>query len=104
MFKKIISVFLCCIFFLFSFTQDTLPNFSVLKMKDGLSNVKWINDYGIVKQITIQRSTDSLKRFASIATIENAMAKKVVFIDKKSKGTNFFYRIFVQLPEVNDFI
>jgi hypothetical protein len=83
----------CCI------AQDTLPNFSVIKNKEGLSIISWVNDYGIVKQITIQRSTDSLKRFASVATIPNAMSKKGFFLDKKSKSTNFYYRIYIQLPE-----
>ena len=79
--------------------QDTLPKFVVLKQKDGLSLIKWVNDYGIVKQITIQRSTDSLQRFASIVTMPNAMSKRNEYIDKKSKGTNFYYKIFIQLPE-----
>ncbi len=99
MFKKTILLLFALALFQIIYAQDTLPNFSVIKMKDGLSNIKWINNYGIVKQITIQRSTDSLKRFASVVTIENAMSKKVLFIDKKSKGTNFYYRLFVQLPE-----
>ncbi len=82
-----------------TFAQDTLPKFTALKTKDGRSIISWINDYGIVKQITIQRSTDSLRGFASIATDSMPMNRKGVFIDNKSKLVNYYYRIFIQLPE-----
>jgi hypothetical protein len=97
--KKLVLLFCISSLSVLCIAQDTLPNFSVVKNKEAFSIISWYNDYGIVKQITIQRSTDSLKRFASIATIPNAMTKKGVFLDKKSKFTNFYYRIYVQLPE-----
>ena len=78
---------------------DTLPNFSITKTREALTQIQWYNDYGVVKQITIQRSTDSLKRFASLQSIDNAMAKRNFFIDLKSKNQNYYYRLFVQLPE-----
>jgi hypothetical protein len=79
--------------------QDTLPKFSAIKKKDGTAIISWINDFGIVKQITIQRSTDSLRRFVSIATDSAPMNRKGIFIDNKAKLVNYYYRIFIQLPE-----
>ena len=93
----LILLFFNCSFL--GIAQDTLPNFTVLKKIDGIALIKWANDYGVVKQITIQRSTDSLKRFATIFTSPNALAKNGEFLDSKSKNVNFYYRIFIQLPE-----
>lgn len=61
--------------------------------------INWINDYGVVKQITVQRSTDSLKRFASVFSSPNPMAKHGTYIDAKTNGYQYYYRIFVQLPD-----
>ncbi len=82
-----------------AYAQDTLPKIMVYKAKDGLSTIQWYNDYGIVKQLTIQRSTDSLRNYASIYTMPNAMVKRNQYTDKKSKGINYYYRVYVQLPE-----
>jgi hypothetical protein len=79
--------------------QDTLPKFTAIKTKEGKSIISWINDFGIVKQITIQRSTDSLRRFASIATDSTPMNRKGYFVDNNAKLVNYYYRIFIQLPE-----
>ncbi len=91
------------IFLLFSvFTlsaQDTLPDFSAVKKKDGTVNISWINDYGIVKQLTIQRSTDSRRGFVSLNTDSTPMNRKGFFMDKKAKMADYYYRIFIQLPE-----
>jgi hypothetical protein len=83
----------------FAVAQDTLPNFSVLKQKNGTVSIQWVNDYGIVKQITVQRSTDTLRRFASFATFPNPLKVNGAIVDAKTKGYNYYYRIYVQLPE-----
>jgi hypothetical protein len=69
----------------------------------GQAEISWINDYGVVKQITVQRSTDSLKRFASVYSSPNPMSKKGGFTDIKTNGYEYYYRVFVQLPEGNFF-
>jgi hypothetical protein len=97
--KKKITTIIFLIMCLQSVAQDTLPKFTLFKKLDGGTQLDWINDYGIVKQITIQRSTDSLKRFASIGSDTTPMDRRGFFIDKKAKLTNYFYRIFIQLPE-----
>ena len=79
--------------------QDTLPRFNTYKKLNGQVEISWINDYGVVKQITVQRSTDSLKRFASVYSSPNPMSKKGFYTDVKTIGYQYFYRVFVQLPE-----
>jgi hypothetical protein len=79
---------------------DTLPEFTIYQLKNGTVWLGWLNDYGVVKQITIQRSSDSLRRYASIFSSPNPMARRGDFTDTKPvKGYEFFYRVFVQLPE-----
>lgn len=79
--------------------QDTLPAFHVYKKANGQAEIGWLNDYGVVKQITVQRSSDSLKRFASVFSSPNPMAKKGSYTDIKTNGYQYFYRIYIQLPE-----
>jgi hypothetical protein len=81
------------------FAQDTLPAFHAYKKLNGQAEISWINDYGVVKQITVQRSSDSLKRFASVYSSPNPMAKKGNYTDVKTNGYQYFYRIYIQLPE-----
>jgi hypothetical protein len=82
-----------------NFAQDTLPAFHAYKKLNGQADISWINDYGVVKQITVQRSSDSLKRFASVYSSPNPMAKKGNYTDVKTSGYQYFYRIYIQLPE-----
>jgi hypothetical protein len=101
------TLFFIMTFFVLVFhtrAQDTLPRFNVYKEKNGAVLVEWINDYGIVKQITVQRSTDSLRRYASVFSSPNPMAKKGTYTDKQRKGYEYYYRIFVQLPEGQYFV
>lgn len=79
--------------------QDTLPRFNAYKRAGNQAEISWTNDYGVVKQITVQRSTDSLKRFASVFSSPNPMAKRGVYLDAKTNGYQYYYRVFVQLPD-----
>ncbi len=81
------------------FAQDTLPKYIGVKTQEGLANISWVNDYGIVKQITIQRSTDSLRHFASIYSDSTPMNRRGFYSDTKAKLLDYYYRIFIQLPE-----
>ena len=93
--------FICALYFFiiaFSgniFAQDTLPRISV-KDRDGKVIISWINGYGArINNINIQRSYDSIKRFTTIGTVLNPMNKENGFVDTKSIGGRFFYRVFV---------
>ena len=52
-----------------SFGQDTLPKFTVTNAGATRNIVGWVNTYGLVKQISIQRSFDSLTNFKTILSV-----------------------------------
>ncbi|TBR19695.1 MAG: hypothetical protein EPO57_02685 [Chitinophagaceae bacterium] len=91
--RKIIFLF----FSFFSFTcfaQDTLPNFSLIHKGNHRVIVSWYNNYPAVKQISIQRSFDSLTNYKTILTIPDPMNRMNGFMDNKSPSGKIFYRIY----------
>jgi hypothetical protein len=76
--------------------QDTLPSFSVINRSSKVI-ISWANNYPLVKQLTIQRSTDSLKNFKSILTVPDPNAKTNGYLDSKAPDTLQFYRIYLLL-------
>jgi len=96
MLKFIFALFIYCISFTGNiFAQNTLPGISV-KNSNGKIIISWKNAYGAqINNINIQRSTDSIKRFATIGSVLNPMNKENGFVDSKSPGGKIFYRVFV---------
>jgi hypothetical protein len=79
--------------------QDTLPKFTVKDKTNGRIILSWVNKYVGTKQITIQRSTDSVKNFKSIASMPKPDLEINGFSDTKLKqGEKYFYRLFIMLP------
>ncbi len=77
------------------FAQDTLPNIMV-KNYSGKIVISWKNNYGQhISNLNIQRSSDSLRNFTTIATVLNPMNKQNGIVDNKAPNTNMFYRVFV---------
>jgi hypothetical protein len=78
-----------------SLAQDTLPNILV-KNYSGRIVISWKNAYGAkISNINIQRSSDSIRNFTTIATVLNPMNKENGVVDSKPLNTNVFYRVFV---------
>ncbi len=77
--------------------QDTLPNFSATTRENNRVVISWTNNYKYVSQISIQRSTDSLKNFKTILTVPDASVPQNGFVDSKAPANNLFYRIFIVL-------
>lgn len=75
--------------------QEMLPDFSVYKAGGGKVVVAWQHNYPIVKQISIQRSMDSLNFFKTIATMPDPSLQQNGFADATATNDNMFYRIFV---------
>lgn len=75
--------------------QDTLPKFSAKNVGNNRVIISWTNAFGLVKQISIQRSTDSLKNYKTILTVPDPMNKQNGYADAKSNGGNMFYRLFI---------
>lgn len=96
--KKSLSLALlfCCIGIL-TLSQDTLPKFTVRNVGNKHIIVSWRNNYPVVKQISIQRSPDSLKNFKTIMSVADPTAKENGFADSKAPDGNLFYRLFVVL-------
>jgi hypothetical protein len=79
------------------FAQDTLPKFSVKNVGNGRIIVSWINNFGLVKQIGIQRSFDSVKNYKTILSVPDPMNKQNGYADTKAPAPNMFYRLFIVL-------
>jgi hypothetical protein len=77
--------------------QDTLPKFSLKNLGNNRIIVSWTNNYQRVKQISIQRSSDSLKNYKTILTVPDPMNKQNGYADTKAASDNMFYRLFIVL-------
>src|SRR6476469_5609702 len=97
------SRIIVCLFLLFSFSsvraQDTLPRFSVQNAGKNRFIVGWVNNYGLVKQISIQRSHDSLSNYTTIMSVADPNARQNGFADTKAPNDHMFYRLFVVLDK-----
>jgi hypothetical protein len=87
-------------FSVLAFSQDTLPKFNVKNMGvDAEGNARvvigWVNNYDSLKQISVQRSHDSLKNYTTLVTITDPNAKFNGFADNKAPNDHMFYRLFV---------
>ena len=76
--------------------QDTLPRFTATARGPERILISWHNNYPHVSQISIQRSTDSLKGFATLLTVPDPKLPANGAVDK-APHPNFYYRLFVVL-------
>jgi hypothetical protein len=79
--------------------QDTLPKFSVRNLGKNRIVIGWVNNYPVVKQISIQRSRDSLKNFTTILSVTDPTAITNGFADKTAPNDSMFYRLFVNVDK-----
>lgn len=75
--------------------QDTLPNFSLINAGNNRIIIGWVNDLENVKQISIQRSFDSLAGFKSILTVADPSSPQNGFMDAKAPNDRMFYRLYI---------
>jgi hypothetical protein len=76
--------------------QDTLPSFTV-KNRSGKIIVSWTNNYPAIRQISIQRSSDSANGFRSILTVPDPKAITNGYLDSRAPDTVSYYRLFLLL-------
>lgn len=81
------------------FGQDTLPKFSVTNAGANRNIIGWVNNYGLVKQISVQRSFDSLTNFKTILSVADPNSRQNGFADTKAPNDHMFYRLFVVLGQ-----
>lgn len=100
--KRLLGVSIFCILFsqLLS-AQDTLPDFTVKNMGNKRIVVSWKNRYELVKQISIQRSFDSLKNYKSILTVPDPDLPENGYMDTKADNDHMFYRLYILLDKGN---
>jgi hypothetical protein len=79
--------------------QDTLPKFSIKNAGKNRIVVGWINNYPNVKQISIQRSFDSLNLYKTILTVPDPSAIQNGYMDTKATNDHMFYRIYILLDK-----
>lgn len=77
--------------------QDTLPKFTVSTKGNNRVLISWTNNYSNVTQISIQRSTDSLRNFKTLLSVPDASIPQNGFVDTKAATLFMFYRLFIVL-------
>lgn len=93
---RIVSVVLL-LFSLNTIAQDTLPKFTAYTRGNDKVIISWTNAYPKVTQISIQRSTDSLKLFKTILTVPDPSVQQNGYLDAKGTNPKMFYRLFIVL-------
>lgn len=78
--------------------QDTLPGFTASLKSNGKVLISWRNSYPTVTQISIQRSSDSLRNFTTLITVPDPRIPENGFVDSKANGAKMYYRIFILFP------
>lgn len=79
--------------------QKKLPDFKVIKTPNKRVLVSWSHNYPDVRQITIQRSTDSLKNYKSIAVMPDPSLVENGYNDNTAPHDSMFYRIYILLDK-----
>jgi hypothetical protein len=78
--------------------QDTLPKFTLLNKGNGRIVVSWTNPYKeSIRQLSIQRSTDSTKNFKTILTLPDPTVAQNGYVDTKAATPFMFYRLYILL-------
>ena len=77
--------------------QNTLPSFSLVE-RSGKVIIGWTNPNPELRQIIIQRSTDSSKGFRSIISMPDPTAFTNGYVDKPIDALIYYYRIFCTMP------
>jgi hypothetical protein len=91
-----------CLIFVFSGAlnaQDTLPKFSVKNVGANRYIISWVNAFETVKQISIQRSFDSLHNYKTILTVPDPTTPQNGYVDTKATNDHMFYRLYILLDK-----
>jgi hypothetical protein len=80
-----------------SLAQGILPDFSVVTKGNQKVIISWAHNYPIVTQISVQRSKDSTRGFATILSMADPTAPQNGIVDAKAPDAKQFYRLFIVL-------
>jgi hypothetical protein len=81
------------------YSQDTLPDFTVKNVGNNRIIIGWVNNYEDIRQISIQRSFDSLNFYKSILTVADPNAIQNGYLDTKANHDHMFYRLYILLDK-----
>jgi fibronectin type 3 domain-containing protein len=81
--------------------QDSLPDFSVVNKGNNRIIISWNNKFKQLKQITIQRSSDSLSNFKSIVSVPDPNNRQNGYMDSKAQDDKMFYRLYILVDGSN---
>jgi hypothetical protein len=95
--KLVLPLFLIITFYCQLHAQDTLPKFSVQNAGNNRIIVSWTNQFTNIRQISIQRSFDSLSNFKTILTVPDPTTPQNGYVDAKATNDHMFYRIYILL-------
>jgi hypothetical protein len=79
--------------------QDTLPNFSLRNVGSNRIIIGWTNNFQNIKQISIQRSFDSLQGYKTILTVPDPTTPQNGYADTKATNDHMFYRLYIMLDK-----
>jgi hypothetical protein len=80
-----------------AYAQDTLPHFSVTNAGNKRFIIGWVNAFGPMRQISVQRSFDSSKNYKTILSVADPNAVQNGFADTKAPNDHMWYRLFYVL-------
>ncbi|THU40020.1 hypothetical protein FAM09_09030 [Niastella caeni] len=88
---------LTCTLFFTSRAQEILPDFTVVTKGNQKVIISWTNNYPVITQISVQRSKDSTRGFATILSVADPRAPQNGIVDGKAPDAKQFYRLFIVL-------
>ena len=97
--NRILFLFVTILLATAATAQDTLPKFTVRNVGSNRVIIGWVNTFPVTKQISVQRSHDSLKNYKTIMSVTDPAAIQNGFADTKAPNDHMFYRLFVNLDK-----
>ena len=80
-----------------AYSQDTLPKFSLKNVGKNRIVISWVNNFQNIRQLSIQRSFDSLKGYKTILTVADPTSLQNGYVDGKATNDHMFYRLYIML-------
>ncbi len=95
--KRIISIILVLFFASNSYSQDTLPKFTLTETGERVT-ISWTNPFQTtLAQLNVQRSYDSLKGYSTVYSAMSPQLPQNGYTEVKPMANRVFYRIFYAL-------
>ncbi len=94
--KTTLSILISSLIFIqAAYGQDTLPKFSLLNAGNNRVIIGWSNTFTDIRQISIQRSSDSLAGYKTILTVPDPDIPQNGYVDTRAPNDRMFYRLYI---------